>query len=163
MVGDRSELVLGLLRPLQFRQSGAVTSPVELFTRAILARLVGACGCRLGSASDGSQAGGDLGENILDVGRRWSGRGHAESDALVVVLGLGPVVLVNEVLYFEQQPIHVPVVVLKLEVQDYREFRELGGVNAVGGRIVLLLLRQRVSSCIAVVLDEFPELGALHD
>eukprot|EP00959_Pyramimonas_sp_CCMP1952_P429650 8998056-Pyramimonas_sp.AAC.2 len=55
------------------------------------------------------------------------------------------------------------VVVLRAEVQDDSQLQELKGVDAVCGRVVLLQFGQLVSSCIAVVLDEFPELGALRD
>eukprot|EP00976_Prorocentrum_cordatum_P097330 1190946-Prorocentrum_minimum.AAC.1 len=91
-MGDCSELVLGLLRPLQLRQSRAVTPPVELFARAILAcirrrsiklvprpchrclcllGLVGAPGCSLRSAGDGCEVSIELGEQLLDIGRCW--------------------------------------------------------------------------------------------
>ena len=55
------------------------------------------------------------------------------------------------------------IVVLCAKVQDDSQLQELRGVDAVCGRVVLLDLGQLVSSCIAVVLDELPELCALRD
>eukprot|EP00959_Pyramimonas_sp_CCMP1952_P398857 8357986-Pyramimonas_sp.AAC.1 len=60
---------------------------------------------------------------------------------LLDVLGLGPIVPLDEGLDLVQQPVYVLVIVLEAEVEDYSQLCELGSVDAVGGGVVLLLLR----------------------
>ena len=59
----------------------------------------------------------------------------------------------------QERPVHVVVVVLGAEIETHGEAGELWGVDALVGGVVLLHPGEWMSSCIAVILDEFSELS----